>query len=387
MTQIHRIARHDIALVVAAIGLNSCNSPVAAPSAAGYTVESVAPGPRFSAVIVHGDTAFSGRRDGYFAATSVSTGRQYWQTQLTTPVWASNRLSDGPGLIYVGVGSEVVAIARADGAIAWRFSDPTLEIVPTSSITNNGRYVAFAQNRGVATVLDALTGRRVWQRRLLPDNSLSSISAPVFVDSMLIYSRRPATGLPPDGEVIAFGLKAATGDSAWTLLVNRAQGLLQYGGISNIRYNDRALVTTKDGLVLNMHPATGAVAWKTKIPATSDTDVLSIHVNGTEVFVGSGAKPGLESIDPTSGRSNWALSTLSVGSPAFDLGVGERSIAFTAFGAQLVIVDRINRSFRFIEIDELVIGGSKVAFQGTPAFAGDRIVVATTAGLLTLKPQ
>jgi len=372
---------------VAALFFHACNNPVAAPSAAGYTVEAVSPGSRLSAVSVHGDTAFSGRQDGYFEATSVSTGRQFWQTRLTTPQWASNRLSDGPGLIYLGVGSEVVAIARSDGAVAWRFSDPSLEIVPTSSITNKGRYVAFAQNRGVATVLDALTGQRVWQRRVLPDISLSSISAPVFVDSMLIYSRRPTTGLPPDGEVIAFGLKAATGDSVWTLQVNRAQGLLQYGGISNIRYGDRAIITTKDGLVLRVNPTTGVVEWRTKIPATSDTDILSVHLLENELYIGSGAKPGVEVLDAVTGRSNWALSTLLAGSPVFDLAIGKDLVAFTAVGAQLVLVEKSKRSFRFIGTDELKIGGSSVAFQGTPTFSGERIVVATTVGLITLKPE
>jgi len=386
MSKVSCAFHREVMAVAATLILNSCNNSVAEPSAAGFTVEAVARGYRFSAAIIHGDTAFSGRQDGFFEATSISTGDRYWQTRLTTPQWASNRLSDGPGLIYVGVGSEVVAIARADGAVAWRFSDPTLEIVPTSSITNNGRYVAFAQNRGMATVLDALTGRRVWQRRLLPDLPLSTISAPVFVDSMLIYSRREATGLPPDGEVIAFGVKAATGDSTWTLQVNRAQGLLQYGGISNIRFGDRALITTKDGLVLKVHPATGAVEWKTKIPATSDTDILSISAVGNRAFVGSVAKPGVESLDANTGRSNWSLIS-PIGSPAFDLGVGTSSLAFLTYGAQLAIVNLETRSFRFVDSEELTFEKVPVNFLGSPALVGDRIVVATNVGLMTLRPK
>jgi len=369
-----------------AVALTSCTSRSTEPSAAGYTVEAVAPGRRLTGVIVHGDTAFSGREDGTFEATSVTTGKQFWEARLTTPGWTSIRLSDGPGLIYVGVGSELVAIARADGTVAWRFSDPTLEIVPTSSITNDGRYVAFAQKRGVATVLNALTGARVWQRRLLPDNSLSIVSAPVFVDSMLIYSRQPATGLPPDGEVIAFGVKAATGDSAWTLQVNRAQGLVQYGGMSSVRYGDRAIITTKDGLVLKVHPATGAIEWKTKIPATSETDFLSISTSGNQVFVGSGAKPGVESLDADTGRSNWSF-TSPIGSPVFDVGVGARSLAFLTYGAQLAIVDLNTRAFRSIDNEELTFGKVAVSFSGSPVFVGDRIVVATNVGLMTLRPN
>lgn len=382
---LRRLIRWSAVLSLSSAGIVSCESSTA-PSAAGYTVVATAPGRRMSAVIIHGDTAFTGRQDGAFTATSIATGKAYWATPVTTPGWTTEHLSDGPGLIYVGDGSSVIAISRADGAIAWRYSDPTVEIVATSNVTNNGKYVAFAQNRGVITVLDALTGKRVWERAVLPNNSLSAVSAPAFCDSLLIYSRLPPTGIPIEGDIVAIGVKASNGDSVWTLRVNKSQGLNDYGGISSASYTNSVLFTTKDGMVLRIRAADGNIEWRTHIPAQSPTDFLTVTVSGGEVVVGSPAKPGVESLDLATGRSNWSVKT-SIGSPAFGLGVSSSVVAFTAYGAQLVIVDRSSRSSRYIDAGELKIDGQKVDFLGTPSFAGELLVVSTTVGLVTLRPN
>ena len=370
-------------LVVAACELTS-----SASSAAGYAVESVAPGRRVSAVIVSGDTAFSARDDGAFAATRISTGALIWSTPVRAlpSGWVVAHIAFDNNRLYVGASGDVVALRRGTGEVQWRFVDPTHSLLPETAIETDGQYVAFAQNGGTATVLSASTGARVWQRALLPADSRNWVTCPVFVDGILIYSRRPRTGLPPQGEQIAFGVRASNGDSLWTLTVDSTKGLNDVRGVSSVRFEDGVLLGTQDGLVLNVQASNGVVRWRNTSPA-GGIDERRMALPDAELIVTSGFTPGrLQSINPRTGAVNWTVPSPS-GSPATDVAANSRMAAFTAFGSQLVLVDRTTRSARFIEYQELKINGEGVGFLGTPAFSGDRIVVATSVGLLTLRPQ
>lgn len=384
----HRLA-FSVALSVALVLSHAnCAATTSEPSAAGYVVQSIVPGRRSSITLVSGDTAYSARTDGIYDASLISTGRVIWSTRVR-PVeryWAPSGAAFGNGRIFVGAGPEVVALDIRDGTILWRYGEGSMELLAEGSLSTDSTFVAFGQRQGIATVLSAATGGVVWQRAILPDPKEDWVTVPVFSDGTLVYSRRPPYKLPEKGDAIAIAVRAATGDSLWTTTVDHDAGRNGFGGLEAVAVPGGILFSTTDGLIINLRATDGQIRWQATSPSTAGSDFRTIRVSGSEVISGSATSPGrIQSLDLANGKINWTAAS-DIGSPLTTASVSSKSIAFTSFGLRLAILDRTTKVMRSLEFWDVLPGEPAGSFLTAPVFVGERIVIGTSKGLVTLRP-
>ena len=171
----------------------ACDKTPTAPRVDGFTLLAVADGRRSTRVLISGDTAFSPTLDGRFVATSVATGRTFWSTTVPTTAlsdWFTIDMQMNDADVLVGRGADIVAIARNGGAIRWRYTGTSQATLGYLAVATDGRRVAFAQRDGLATVLNAATGAVEWQRQIVPYDSLTSFTTPLWFGESLVYLRR-----------------------------------------------------------------------------------------------------------------------------------------------------------------------------------------------------
>lgn len=375
-------------VVLCAIGLATCDKTPTAPTVDGFTLLAVADGRRSTRVLISGDTAFSPTVDGRFVATSVATGRTFWSTIVPTTAlsdWFTIDMQMNDADVLVGRGADIVAIARNGGAIRWRYTGTSQATLGYLAVATDGRRVAFAQRDGLATVLNAATGAVEWQRQIVPYDSLTSFTTPLWFGESLVYLRRRNSSSAANGEVIAVAVRAADGSPLWTATTDSSRGLRTYGGFAGVVVDGDVVMSLQDGTMLRLDGSTGSVKWVTAAPTPNVGDLRPLARDGSEILAVSQNTPSrIQSLDARTGAVNWtALSP--VGAPVWQIAVNSRQIAFSAGGGQLAVLDRQTREFRTVSYEAFPMKGELTYFASSPSFAGSLLVVPSSNGLLTLR--
>jgi outer membrane protein assembly factor BamB len=254
--------------------------------------------PIYSTPDAGGGRVVFGSTDARIYALDARTGQPVWKIATSGPVVASPRVVDG--IVYIGAGDHVFrAIDLASGRLVWK-AEGIEGFVETKPLVAGG-LVVFGAWDGRLHALDAATGRPIWSWTgehasvfyspaacwpvagngrvfiVAPDPWMTAIelasgrglwgtdnwavreSIGVSADGGHIYVRTT------DGIIAAFSSAADDAEAVWetnagfdhdinsAMLVEK-DGVVFYG--------------TKDGLVLALDAATGAVRWKHRVGVT-----------------------------------------------------------------------------------------------------------------------
>jgi outer membrane protein assembly factor BamB len=112
----------------------------------------------------------------YGVSYDPATGRELWKVAYGDGFSNVPRPVEGHGLVYITTGfysPELLAL-RPDGSLAWK-SSRAVPLTPSPILAGDEIYTV--SDNGIATCLDARTGRLLWQQRLGGNFSASPIHA------------------------------------------------------------------------------------------------------------------------------------------------------------------------------------------------------------------
>ncbi len=133
--------------------------------------------------VLAGGRLFTAGHEGDVGAYDPLTGERIWETD--TGLSLSGGPGVGSGLVVVGDSAGgVVALSRADGAVAWR-ARLTSEVLSAPAVGE--RIVAVRTVDGKLHGLDTASGARIWvYDRTVPALSLRGTSAPVIAGEAVV---------------------------------------------------------------------------------------------------------------------------------------------------------------------------------------------------------
>jgi outer membrane protein assembly factor BamB len=281
--------------------------------------------PIYSTPEVAGGRVVFGSTDARIYALDARLGTPVWKLVTRSPVVASPRIVDGTA--YIGAGDHVFrAIDLATGQLAWR-AEGIEGFVETKPLVAGGLVVFGAWDNRLRA-LDAKTGRPVWEwmgERPSPFYSPAACWPVAANGRVFIVSPEPwmaaielssgrglwgtdnwavreSAGLSADGARVYVrttdGIITAMSSSA-----EDAQALWETDGGFGADFGSGQLVEkdgvvfygTKNGLLLALDGATGAVKWKYRVGVTfintvtplSGKDVVVTDFDGRVILVSS----------------------------------------------------------------------------------------------------
>ena len=269
--------------------------------------------PIYSTPDIGGGRIVFGSTDGTIYALDARTGTPVWKTATGGPVVASPRIADGA--VYIGSGDHVFrAIDLASGKLVW--SHDGIEGFVEAKPLVAGGLVVFGAWDGRLYALDAITGRPVWTWTGENPSPFYSPAAcwPVAANSRVFivapnpwmtalelgtgrelwgtnnWAVRESIGISADGGRVYVrttdGVIAAISSSA-----DDAEAVWETNGGFDYDINSAMLVEkdgvvfygTKNGLLLALDGATGAVKWQHKVGVALLNTVTPL--SGREVVV------------------------------------------------------------------------------------------------------
>lgn len=378
-----------LAMTASVVASMSCDNGPVEPTFGQFAIERVLVGPRYGKVLVRGDTAFTARTDGLMEAVTISGGRTLWSARLRSdgvPLMSPSAVLTRD-LLVIGVAGRVIALRRSDGSEAWRYEDPARPTLADYEIATDSDYVSFGEQRGRATALNARTGAIVWQRQLMADDPQSATRGLLFIDGLLVLQRNRSSVDAADGEPLVFAVRAATGEAVWTVRVNRAALLDNWGGQSTVAGPGRIVFALKSGRIFSVSPADGAVQWTAAPLTTSPGDFRDLVVSGTQLLASCVTAPaGVQALRLSDGAQEWFLES-PVGAAISGLAVSPGQVSYSAFGGQLLTIDRTTRRASVIDADAVRVSGVGAVFFPTPVYAGKLLLAPTSEGLVVLRPR
>ena len=344
-----------------------------------------------------------------------------WETRLNGQVFASPVVADG--VVYIGsTGGVLNAVDAATGALKWTFATGA-PIHGDALVAGDAVYVA--SDRALHKIARS-DGKPQWQYslgdpapRVLPHPSVYDWdwqgAAPVLADGLVFVGAG-------DGRFHA--IDAATGAVRWTFATK--------GRIRNAAAidGDRVVVGSADHFVYALDRRTGAQRWRFDTTAEIDATPL---VHAGKVYAGNRG-PGLYALDAATGAQAWRLyfwgswvestpvvadGTLYIGAsdlrrvsaidPASGRVLWRTDVYGWTWGTPLVLADRVifgaaggtpyflRHQASLGALDRATgrmlwrtplpdTGGHQWGIAGSPARAGDVVVVATISGSLLAYP-
>lgn len=342
-----------------------------------------------------------------------------WQARLNGQVYASPVVFDG--IAYIGSSGGVFnAVDTRDGTQAWAFATGA-PIFGAAAVSADAVY--FACDNGVLYKLDRATGKERWRYELGDAAVARVLPHPTVFE----WEWQAAQPLLAEGRVF---IGAADGGFH---AVDAESGLRQWrfdtrGAIRGGAALDGARVVfgSADGFVYSLDHASGKEAWRFDSGAKIDTtpvlhegrvlignrgvglyslaadsgeqqwrlyfwgswvESAPVVVDGT-IYIGSSDLRRVSAIDPANGHVHWRSDVYgwSFGTP---LVIGDRIHVGAAGGtpyfvrhlASYTVLDRATG--RILTRRPIAdTGGHQWGIAGSPALAGDTMVVATIAGSL-----
>lgn len=289
-----------------------------------------------SASIRHAAACWQGR---VYAATitgeilclAADTGADVWQHNLAEPsnrwMYSAPLVSDAR--VYAGVSSDLVALNADNGQVLWRRDDLGVEdwisSYPSPAAAGDFVAVAFYTQPTALAVLEAATGRTIWQ--LSGDKAHYMYSTPVLGDGVVFAVSGSA--------VRAFEL--ATGTPCWQqdIHLGRIQATPALSGT-------RLFVATGSGCVYALDAGDGRQLWQWQVPtfaplftpyARTGPTTLASPVAAAGVVWVAAADGCLYALDEATGKLLWQgqLDAPLAAAPA----VGDRALFIGATDGSL----------------------------------------------------
>ncbi|HET9484497.1 MAG TPA: PQQ-binding-like beta-propeller repeat protein [Xanthomonadales bacterium] len=351
------------------------------------------PGPRWQARLggqiyaspqVHGEVAYLGTTGGVMNAVDTRDGRIVWAHGAGCPIYGDAAVDDDAVYFTCDDGA-LHKLARADGSRRWSVvldAGDTPRVLPHPNVfawdwhspkplVADGVVYAGAGDGGFHAI-DAETGERRWRfdtRRAIRNG------AALDGDRVVVGST--------DGYV--YSLERARGRELWRFDSGAPIDA------TPVVHDGRVLVGNRGYGLQSLDAATGALAWKNYFWG-SWVESTPVVLDGT-IYIGSSDLRRVSAIDVASGAVRWRSDVFgwTWGTPLVD---GEVIHVGAAGGAPYVIrhlasystLDR--RTGRILTRRPLPDPGAhQWGIAGSPARAGDSILVATIEGSLYAYPR
>jgi len=345
-------------------------------------------------------------------------------TRLNGQVYASPVVADG--IAYVGTtGGVMNAVRVADGSFAWAFRAGRA-IHGDALVTADAVY--FACDNGYLFKLDRATGKELWRYdlgdarvdRVLPhpnvfdwdwqgpkpaiadgvvyvgagDGGFHAVDAATGARRWRFETRgRIRNGAAIDGARVVFGsadhfvyaLDRVTGSEVWK------QDTRGEVDATPVVHDGKVLVGSRGASLWAFDAATGEPSWRTYFWG-SWVESTPVVVDGV-IYIGASDLRRASAIDPADGRVlwrtdvyGWNWGTPLVTADRIYVGAAGGSPYFLAHVASFNVLDRASgRLIRRFPLPE-VTGAHQWGIAGSPALAGDLVIVSTIEGALLAFP-
>lgn len=337
----------------------------------------------YASPVVHDGIAFIGTTGGVINAVQVADGKVLWAQGVGAPIHGAVAVTDDA--VYVASDIAVHRFERSSGKPVWRqplVAAPVSRVLPHPNVfdwdwqgaaprvLDDSVYIGSSE--GVLHALDATTGTPRWRFA-----TGGKIRGAVALDAMQLFLGST------DGKLYA--LERASGRELWrydTGAAIEAAPLLHEG---------RVYVGNRGYGLYALDAAHGSEVWKLFFWG-SWVESTPVIVDA-QLYVGSSDLRRVSAIDPASGEVRWRTDLFgwTFGTP---LVVGDRIYAGAAGGtpyfiphqASFNVLDR--SSGRILQRHPLTdTGGHQWGIAGSPALAGDLVLVATIEGSLIAFPR
>lgn len=249
-----------------------------------------------------------GEKVGHLYAFDRATGDVVWKYAhrgKDDSGFTSDVLLDGDRIIGVAVDERIVALKAASGAEVWSFPiEARRRRVGISAALANGR-VFFGSSNGAVYAIDSQTGRQLWKTQLDAPTSTavaaSGKAIAVGTQGKKLYRLRASDGrvigaldldvVPQDTPVVsARGVyvmseeKVMLVDTNVTRILWHADSKTKWTSPRPRLWHGLVIVGDRDGTVVALKEATGAVAWSQKV---HDNRVRGIGSDESTLYVGT----------------------------------------------------------------------------------------------------
>lgn len=301
---------------------------------------------------------------GRVTCLALETGKVRWETELKLPLSAGVG-SDGRNLLVVTQDSELIALAPADGKIAFRAQVSGEVLAPPRGAAG---LIVIRSTDGRIQGLDAETGKRKWTyQRQLPPLTIRS-QAGVLIDRDRLYAGWPG------GKFTALSLEK--GAALWEVTVATPKGSTELERIADIISEpvinaERVCVTAFQGRTMCIDRERGQPVWARDIPSITS---VAFDFKRAYVVDEKGVVHGLER---TNGASSWSQDAFKGRVPSGPLSYGDY-VWFGDVEGYVHLIDRANGKLRArAETD-----GSQILLNPLQTPAG--VLVATREGSLVM---
>jgi eukaryotic-like serine/threonine-protein kinase len=238
-------------------------------------------GPIAGAAAATSDIAVVATTTGSAYAIEIPGGTVRWKTAVGGAVGSSVAIGDG--LVYLGAGPNLVALALADGRIRWKQSVSAVGRIGTPTAADGLVFAATGLDGGDASVygvaaIDAATGASRW-RFVSPSKAVVYTPAVVSGRAYIVGEDRRVTALD-----------AATGTTIWSTTTEQVDEAVA-AVVDGIVY-----VAGNGGAMNALDATTGAIRWSVAYrgipygPTVVGGYVLVGTDAGTLVAIGGSAK-------------------------------------------------------------------------------------------------
>lgn len=251
----------------------------------GYRLETASP-------VVHGDTVYVGTLSGTLFAIDRKNGKLKWKKASGGPIEGSPLL-DGER-VYIGNNEgKVIACERTTGSVQWEFAINE-EIVTAPTLVGDTLYVLTANDRVIR--LDKTTGERLGSFSIasmasfVPDISVRGQGKALLVGSLVVI---PLT----EGGLAAY--HSDTQSLVWRQDLHRLDARLHDSDMTPLISSEHVLIARHSAGLYSLNPATGAIVWEKDWGSMSD---FLYHDGSLYVSTTDGT---VLAIDPATGAARW----------------------------------------------------------------------------------